>query len=191
MKTPTSLSTPRAVVRRQQGAALIITMILLMTVTLLAITGLRGANQQERMSANAYDRDLAFQAAEAALRAGELRAAGLDVDADFPATACTCDGGLCAPPGDTCATPWNTPGNFVDVPTSDLDIEAANTPQRNPQYMIEKLGLGLCADDSESASAPGVPAKCQNFRITAKSDNDGDGRSTVILQSIYAAVDIK
>ncbi|MDR2259470.1 MAG: pilus assembly protein [Azoarcus sp.] len=179
MKTPASLSTPRAAIRRQQGAALIITMILLMTMTLLAITGLRGASQQERMSANAYDRDLAFQAAEAALRAGEIKAAELN-DADFPASACTCSNGLCAPPGNTCPTPWNTSGNFVDVPVAELDIEAANTPQRNPQYMIEKLGPGLCASASTSAST------CQNFRITAKSDNDGDGRGTVILQSIYA-----
>jgi type IV pilus assembly protein PilX len=180
MKIP-SLSPRRAVMRRQhqQGAALIIAMILLMIMTLLAVTGLRSTNQQERMSANAYDRDLAFQAAEAALRAGELKAAETD-DGAFPTSACDCNkDGLCAQPNETCATRWgDTPSPFVSV--SALDLVAADTPQLNPQYMIEKLGRGLCAAASSSTS-------CRNFRITARSDDAAGSRSTVILQSIYAA----
>jgi type IV pilus assembly protein PilX len=60
--------------RQQRGAALIVAMILLMVMSLLAITSLRGGIQGERMSSTALDRNLAFQAAEAGLRMGEVAA---------------------------------------------------------------------------------------------------------------------
>ncbi|GHT92936.1 hypothetical protein FACS1894116_03960 [Betaproteobacteria bacterium] len=49
-------------------------MILLMVMSLLAITSLRASIQEERMSSTALDRNLAFQAAEAGLREGEKAA---------------------------------------------------------------------------------------------------------------------
>jgi type IV pilus assembly protein PilX len=53
---------------QQKGAVLIVGLILLMVITLLALAGIQGVSLQERMSGNAYDRNLAFQAAESALR---------------------------------------------------------------------------------------------------------------------------
>jgi type IV pilus assembly protein PilX len=50
---------------------LIVGLILLMVITLLALAGIQGVSLQERMSGNAYDRNLAFQSAEAALRYAE------------------------------------------------------------------------------------------------------------------------
>lgn len=57
--------------RREKGSALIVGLILLLVITLLAITGMRNTIMQERMAGNMYDRNLAFQASEGALRAGE------------------------------------------------------------------------------------------------------------------------
>lgn len=57
--------------RRQRGGALAIALILLLVMTLLGVQSMRSNIQQERMAANQQDRDLAFQAAEAALRVGE------------------------------------------------------------------------------------------------------------------------
>ena len=54
--------------RRQSGVALIVVLILLMVMTLLGLASLRGTLMEERMSANLFDRSLAFQAAESALR---------------------------------------------------------------------------------------------------------------------------
>lgn len=54
--------------RKQQGAVLIIGLILLMVITLLALAGIQGVSLQERMSGNAYDRNIAFNEAEVGLR---------------------------------------------------------------------------------------------------------------------------
>ena len=57
--------------RTQAGASLLVVLILLLVMTLLGLAALRGTLLQERMSANLLDRNLNFQAAEAALREGE------------------------------------------------------------------------------------------------------------------------
>lgn len=63
---------------RQTGAALITGLILLVVLTLLGFSASRAAIQQELISRNNKDQNLAFQAAEAALRDAEscIRAAG-------------------------------------------------------------------------------------------------------------------
>lgn len=56
---------------RQKGSALIVSLVMLLLITLVAVGGMQSTIMQERMSANLHDRDLAFQAAESALRIGE------------------------------------------------------------------------------------------------------------------------
>ena len=48
-------------------------LLLLVAMMLISLAGIRGSGLQERMGANLYDRQLAFQAAESALREGETR----------------------------------------------------------------------------------------------------------------------
>ena len=57
--------------RRQTGVALITGLIFMVILTLIVIAAMRTTTLEELMARNARDRDLAFQAAEAALRAGE------------------------------------------------------------------------------------------------------------------------
>jgi type IV pilus assembly protein PilX len=47
--------------------------VFLLVMTLIGVTAMQGTSQQESMARNARDRNLAFQAAEAALRYGEDR----------------------------------------------------------------------------------------------------------------------
>lgn len=53
---------------RQRGVVLIIALIMLMVVTMLSVSTLSVTAQQERMSGNVRDRNMAFQAAEAAVQ---------------------------------------------------------------------------------------------------------------------------
>ena len=53
---------------RQRGVVLVIALIMLMVVTMLSVSTLSVTAQQERMSGNVRDRNLAFQAAEAAVQ---------------------------------------------------------------------------------------------------------------------------
>lgn len=60
--------------RAQQGATLIVALIMLMMLTLVGVAGMRDTLLQEKMVGNMRDREAALQAAEAALRAGEIAA---------------------------------------------------------------------------------------------------------------------
>lgn len=56
---------------RQQGAILIIALIMLLLLTIIGLTSIRGTSLQESMSGNLRDNNISLQAAEAALRKGE------------------------------------------------------------------------------------------------------------------------
>ena len=56
---------------KQRGVVLIVSLVALLLMTMIGVTAMRDTGFQERMSGNLRDRNLAFQAAEAALRSGE------------------------------------------------------------------------------------------------------------------------
>lgn len=56
---------------RQRGAALAVGLIILVVLTLIGVQAMRSNIVQERMAGNMRERNVAFQAAEAALRVGE------------------------------------------------------------------------------------------------------------------------
>ena len=57
--------------RQQRGAVLIVSLLLLMVVTILALAAGQSTRLQERIAGSQRNFDLAFQSAEAALRSGE------------------------------------------------------------------------------------------------------------------------
>src|SRR3546814_3352415 len=57
-------------VRRQRGIVLAVALMLLVVITLIGLAAVRTTTMQQRMTANFYDREIAFQSAEAALQAG-------------------------------------------------------------------------------------------------------------------------
>lgn len=65
---PTLSRTRPLTTHRQHGAVLIVSLILLLVMTLIGVFAMRDTILQERMAGNARDRDMAFQAAEGALR---------------------------------------------------------------------------------------------------------------------------
>ncbi len=56
---------------RQRGAVLVVSLVLLLVMTLLGVSSMNSTTMQERMAGNLRDNNLAFQAAESALRQGE------------------------------------------------------------------------------------------------------------------------
>jgi type IV pilus assembly protein PilX len=57
--------------RRQQGATLAVTLILLFLMTLIGISAMQVTQMEEKMSSNLQDKELSFTAAESALASGE------------------------------------------------------------------------------------------------------------------------
>jgi len=63
-------------ITKQKGAVLIIALVMLLILTLLGVSVMESSVVEERMAGNNLDRNIAFQAAEASLRAGEAFIAG-------------------------------------------------------------------------------------------------------------------
>ncbi|MCK4494530.1 MAG: hypothetical protein KAU26_10770 [Methylococcales bacterium] len=57
--------------KQQSGVVLVISLIMLLLLTLIAISGSQMTGLEEKMASNSRDQNLAFQAAESALRAAE------------------------------------------------------------------------------------------------------------------------
>jgi len=64
--------------KKQSGAALIVSLVILVIMTIIGLAAIRNSTMQERMASNIIDRQFAFQAAESALRAGENTLSQLD-----------------------------------------------------------------------------------------------------------------
>lgn len=166
-------------VARQSGVVMVTALILLVVMTLLAVSSVRVVTQQERMAGYSYDRGLAFQAAEAALRSAE---AGVE-ELKPTVAAGTCEvktSGLlsltvCGEPGAT-ETRWTNSGHAgwtasTTVGTGTLSI--------TPQYMVEYLGTNFPCNADLSP-----PNTCKRYRITARAG--GSDRATAMVQSMYA-----
>lgn len=194
-----SLSRPshRGAGARQRGLSLITTLLFMVAALMLGVSALSINVMQERTIGNTKDRDLAFQAAEAALRDAEqdvARATFSTADADFTAA---CTNGLCTPPskrspasslavhdvagfwGDS-ATPCKQRryGQFTGGGT----FPGVSTP---PCYVIEKLGQ-VRAPYGETVGRIGLepPNPAFGYRITARATGARDD-TVVVLQSIY------
>lgn len=168
--------------QRQSGAALVIALLLLAIMTLLGASVLRSTFLDERMSAGLYDRGLAFQAAEGALREAEaLMAAGAPA---FPAAGC--NAGMCAQI-DRTADP-NAPERWVD-PAFAGWRNAAFTPAAkaggNPDFIVESMGPAPNWAGCEQEVPMHPNCLTPRFRITARGGQDG--RARVVLQTNYAS----
>lgn len=148
---------------RQQGISLVIVMIFLVILSVLGITAMQGSTLSSRIARNEADRNLAFQAAEAAIRDAELDIKGLRFDnaVCVPASAgcrterinrgdnfvSACTDGLC----DTLApftsavwednTKWASGGGSV-VYGSYTAAASLPTVAQQPRYLLEYFPIG-------------------------------------------------
>jgi len=171
--------TPRPL-RQVRGAALAVSLILLVIITIVGLASIRGTSMQEHMSANMYDRGLAFQATETALRSAEaLLVPGIPA----PAFTDACTNGFCTEPD--AAGEWERIMNPTGAwwRTDNTVLGTLVTDAGRPQFFIEDMGEW--ADPPECQQASPVPPDCfaQRYRISAQ--YNAVGRSNVLLQSNY------
>lgn len=172
---------------RQGGMALIVALILLIVITLVGLAAVRGTIMQQKMAANFYDRQIAFQADEGALRAAEAAIRTSTNPTDF--RDCTSDS------ANSCyANPFTdsgAAGAIVTVGTGDFDAGKISASQ--PQYIIEYLGRFAVPDaavKNVSTCSGYLPCPSTNnaafYRITARSGPESEsGRASVTLQSVF------
>ncbi|HCP01920.1 MAG TPA: PilX protein [Pseudomonas sp.] len=171
--------------RKQQGAALLVAMVMLLIATVIGLASIRSTTLSEKMSSNMYDRSLSYQAAEAALLAGE---AAVEADQTVGRD-CMVSSVPCPPiPANTFkkndSAGWTSVGQAFRVNSSLLGS--------TPQYYIERMGTVGGTDEFDLGSSGncanygGCDQSAPNamlFRITGRSGvPSADGRSVVALQ---------
>ncbi len=173
---------------RQQGAALIVGLLILAVVMLIGVTGMSTTVLQERMTGSQRNESLSFTGAESALRGAEMflwSSYGAS-DGNWSAVL---DNVVTDGTGNISAfvTPrtWTATGgtaySVIDYPA--LAATAGGSKlDRRPMYAIERLQQAT--QPLESHSGTSVDGRIWLYRITARSTG-GDPRVVRTTESVY------
>jgi type IV pilus assembly protein PilX len=181
--------------RPAQGFSLITILLVMVALAMLALGSMNSALVQERMVGNARDRQVALQAAEAAIRDAEA-----DVEQNVVAPtgfAEGCASGLCIPPSDAASNPQSAPlWQTVDWSRARVYGSRTSAPAllgpnnvalaEQPRYLVESLPV-LPPMPGESAAIGGgaTPApRARAYRITVRASGIR-ANTVVMLQSVY------
>lgn len=160
----------------QQGSALIVALVMLLVISLIGVAGIQSTAMQDRMAANLLDKNLAFQAAEAAAReaedsladsvpisfpnSGGLYRIGAEERPDWPANLSSVGGGV------TTYSSGDTSGQFPNV-------------SAQPRYFIEQI---------DTIPAPGcdLSTYCEPvyYRVTAAATG-GTDTAAAVISTVY------
>lgn len=160
--------------RKQDGITLVMGTVVLIVLGALGITALRSVIAEERMLANAYDRNVAFQAAEAALLEAETRL----ISEPLPLFDGTTNGYHLPNLPDSDNQVWETDSWYS------IDYAGDGVTGGNASYIVEQLsktkrlagGVTIASDVPEEAA--------RFYRISAYGAGPS-GDSRVLLQVIY------
>lgn len=170
---------------RQQGATLIIALVFLVLLTLLGVTVASNNSLQERMAGNTRQRDLAFQAAEFALKTADgvinnaASSERLYISAIIAGTTPPTKPDDLLLNGESHANDadyWKNTFDWTTTASTQATGISSGLLAANPRYLIEQLPSATCPDDALKT--------CYYYRATAH----GVGKSAdavVILQAMY------
>ena len=181
--------------RPARGFSLIVILLMMVALAMLALGSMNSSIIQERMVGNGRDRQVALQAAEAAVRDAEI-----DIEVNLDAAVgfvVGCANGLCMSPSDSSDNPLSAPlwqtinwdttrayGSRTGAPALLGPDNVALAAQ--PRYFVENLPV-LPPMPGESATIGGgsTPApRARAYRITVRAS--GIRASTVVmLQAVY------
>lgn len=184
--------------RTQRGAALLVALILLAVIILVGLGAIGTTILQNKAASNQYDRQVAFQAAEAALRQAQVAITTATATQQAPAgfEDCSAPSPTAAPANNCLADPFVDSGvpaaQIVTVPASAFSAALAAA---HPQYVVQYMGQ-FEAPTSGVRQIGGGPAgygttpqgpMADYYRITARSGDPASikGRAVVTLQSLF------
>ena len=161
----------------QQGAVLVTGVIFLVVLTILVLSIMRSATLEERMAANARNRQIALQAAEAVMRDAEntllSKTAASPVDPLYiEGFTADCTNGFCERnPQKWKDIDWDDDSTETRTFATGLSLDTKNVSSQ-PRYYVEYIS---------KADTPNCPKVV--YRITAR--GVGPDASSVILQTNF------
>ena len=166
---------------KESGAVLVTGLIFMVVLTIIVISAMRSATLEERMAANARNRLLALQAAEAVGRdAGDLiMQSTAEPFLNYRAAAFTAAGtnGYYNEPVPGDPPRWETAATWTNARhfANSTILAGVSSP---PDYFIERMGV----PGGGVLTKPGVCPKVL-FRVTSR--GFGQDSSTVVVQTMY------
>jgi type IV pilus assembly protein PilX len=177
----------RPLFKQQQGAVLVIGLIMLLLLTVIGMSSIRGTDLQERMAGNARDHHLAFQATEAAVRSAENYLSGASISAYSNGAGYHKD--LTGPTSPLFWSPedWGTgevAGTKEVVKIADNTLKGIS---EQPKYVIEQLEVSISPGNLGSAvdqQSLDSMAEREVYRITARGLG-GTKDSEALIQTTF------
>ena len=174
--------------KHQAGAVLVVGLFVLLILSIIGVFATQSSELQEKMAGNVRNRNLAFQAAESALVAGETYLAKTSA----PVFNCTnglykprdinCDGALETVEVWDDSSVWGTEGKSVKFDTdgvaSNIDLVGLVA---SPRYIIEEIDT-VCATNVTPCP---VADQKKTYRVTARAVGTSTD-AVVMLQSVFS-----
>ncbi|MED5388441.1 MAG: PilX N-terminal domain-containing pilus assembly protein [Pseudomonadota bacterium] len=172
----------RKLQRKQRGAALLMGLVLLLIMTLLGISAMRGTTLQERMAGALHEQNLALQSAESALRAGE-KALRTSVTLNFSKPGWYDSNETDKTPDwENKATTLGETGDGVVKYSPDGDAK-----ENSPQYYVVRIPVVQSDSTQGTSMALGdgtVNTEYDMYRVVARGFGNNT-RSVVVLESTF------
>lgn len=157
--------------QQERGAVLVVGLVMVLLISIIGISAIRGSNLQEAMAGNMRERNLAFQASESALRIGEESISDTKTRPVINNSA-----GLY---NDTYKTPTTsiltfTADNWIDATKVKVTALGLMTDAyHQPSYVIEQLdpdlGAGAAMEGSGiDADAMLITGDITPYRVTSR-----------------------
>ena len=169
----------------QQGFALVVALLLLLVLAILGSSAVSNNIMQERMAGNTRSRDLALQAAEAALKDAEKNLVTLRT-LKFDGTVA----GLKPydPEAENDADTWRKASSWASYRSPSL-IQALNQVAEDPRYIVEQMDVTatdpiVTPCKTCPCGSPPVAGCAENYRVTARGVG-GEASAIVVLQAQF------
>jgi len=165
-------------IKKQRGAVLFISLMMLLLMTLIGVSGMQTSILEEKMAGNFKDRNMALQAAESSLRAAEKYLNDTAILPEF--TGVTLGHYLPTSSGearwDDTIIDWSADTtDVIPYPNSLDSISAA------PVYIIEEMPP---VNEAGGSLETGVVLTNNYYRVTTRATG-GTDTAIVMLQSTY------
>ena len=168
---------------RQRGVVLIVSLIMLLVVTLVAVSSMQGTVLEEKMAGNAKDRNLAFQTTESALREAETYIDGLVSLGSFNGSA-----GLF---GLTDVQPYYALASTWSDATQHVVAAADYGSYDAPRYFIKQFTVVKGTEGAMNMSGYGDNKGTGDvtiFKITGRGTGGNTDSAEVILRTHYGRI---
>ena len=185
--------TSRSICNNQKGAVLAISLIILLLMTIIGVSAMRSTTLQEKMAGNLRDYNVAFQAAEAALRDAEKYLFSTVILPDFTST---CLNGFCSSSAASGTPQWQMKNasnvsywnDTTKIRSYGAGTSATNLPHvsKQPLHMIEEIVISPLDIGSSDPPTTRYRITAQGYGAAATTESGGTitPHARIMLQTI-------